>query len=90
MILPSSDTPLYNHPLPAIEQWLSNLGCQQDRENLHCWSVERPSWKANLCLEIEDLTVCYFQADDRNIDIKRAFKYSLSREDIESAVFSGP
>jgi hypothetical protein len=86
----SADTPLYNHPLPEIEAWLSNLGCQQDRQNLHCWYVERPSWKAEICLEIEEITVRYINAGERARDIKRSFKYSISREDIEAAVFSGP
>ena len=90
MVLPPADIPLYNHPLPGIEQWLLDLGCKQDRQNLHCWSIERPTWKAKLCLEIEELTVCYINAGEGGADIQRSFKYSLSREDIEAAVFSGP
>ncbi|MBE9114449.1 DUF3143 domain-containing protein [Lusitaniella coriacea LEGE 07157] len=88
--LPNSDTPLYNHPLPDIEQWLIQLGCQQDPQNPHCWNVERPSWKAELCLEIEELAVRYIDLVGETKDIKRSFKYSLSRHDIEAAVFSGP
>jgi hypothetical protein len=90
MELPQSDTPLYNHPLPKIEQWLTNLGCQQDDVNLHCWYVERATWTAEICLEIEELTVRYLDKGERGKDLIRSFKYSLSREDIESAVFSGP
>lgn len=90
MAIFSPDTPLYNHPLPEIEAWLTNLGCHQDRQNLHCWYVERFSWKAEICLEIEEITVRYINAGDRGKDLKRSFKYSLSREDIEAAVFSGP
>ncbi len=90
MQLPSSDTPLYNHPLPAIEQWLTALGCQQDRDNLHAWRVKRPNWQAQLSLDVEELTVCYLQAGDSGENINRWFKYSLSRQDIEAAVFSGP
>lgn len=85
-----TDTPLYNYPLPEIEQWLIESGCQQDRERLHCWFVERPTWKAELCLDIEELTVRYIEASQGGSDITRSFKYSLSREDIEAAVFSGP
>lgn len=90
MSLPTPDTPLYNHPLPAIEKWLADLGCQQDNNNLHYWTVERPSWKAEIYLEVEELTVRYLNAVRGGGDITRSFKYSLSREDIESAVFSGP
>jgi hypothetical protein len=89
MELPSADTPLYSHPLPKIEQWLTSLGCQQDSENLHCWYVKKSDWQAEICLEIEELTVSYLNSD-RGQDLNRSFKYSLSRRDIESAVFSGP
>jgi hypothetical protein len=75
------DTPLYNHPLPQIEQWLKEQGCQQDETQRHCWRVQRPSWQAELWLDVEQIIVRYIQ---------RSFKYSLSREDIEQAVFSGP
>lgn len=89
MTLPPSDTPLYNHPLPQIEQWLSDLGCQQDKNYLHCWTVSRSTWKAEVCLEIEEITVRYLNVANTG-DITRAFKYSLSRQDVEAAVFSGP
>jgi hypothetical protein len=90
MVLPSANTPLYNHPLPEIEQWLRSHGCEQDRNDLHCWHVEHPTWKAELCLEVEELTVRYLGAGEGGRDIVRSFKYSLSREDIQAAVFSGP
>ncbi|MGF1488223.1 MAG: DUF3143 domain-containing protein [Prochloraceae cyanobacterium] len=90
MTLPSAQTPLYNHPLPEIENWLKDKGCKQDSENLHYWYLERDDWSAEICLEIEEISVRYIQASQLGEDIKRSFKYSLSREDIESAVFSGP
>ena len=90
MAIPPADTPLYNHPLPDIEQWLKDQGCQQDREQLHCWRIERSTWKAELWLDIDQLTVRYIGADENSQDIQRSFKYSLSRRDIEEAVFSGP
>lgn len=90
MAIPPADTPLYNHPLPDIEQWLKDQGCQQDREQLHCWRIERSTWKAELWLDIDQLTVRYIGAAENSQDIQRSFKYSLSRRDIEEAVFSGP
>lgn len=90
MTLPTANTPLYNHPLPEIEGWLRLQGCEQDKNNLHCWHIERTTWKAHLCLDIEELTVRYQGAGEGGRDIVRSFKYSLSRGDIESAVFSGP
>ena len=90
MSLPNANTPLYNHALPNIEQWLISQGCQQDSSEPHCWHIQKPEWKAELCLEIEELTVRYFQVGEQQKDIQRAFKYSLSRQDIEQAVFAGP
>lgn len=90
MELPSADTPLYSHPLPKIEQWLKNLGCEQDSQNLNCWYIEKADWQAEICLEIEELTVSYYNTSNQGQDLNRSFKYSLSRQDIESAVFSGP
>ena len=88
--MPSEDTPLYNHPLPYIEQWLTDQGCQQDRHELHCWRLDKPTWKAELWLDIDQLTVLYLKAGIDGQDIQRSFKYSLSRRDIEEAVFYGP
>lgn len=90
MSLPTPDTPLYNHPLPQIEQWLSQLGGEQDREELHCWRLKHDSWSAEIYLETEQLIVCYLKADTDGSDIQRAFKYSLSRRDIQDAVLDGP
>ncbi len=90
MTLPSADTPLYNHPLPDIEQWLSSQGCQQDPDNLHCWYLQNPNWSAEVRLDIDSLTVRYFGASADNRDIQRSFKYSLSRKDLDEAIFAGP
>ena len=90
MSLPTADTPLYNHTLPVIEDWLRHKGCNQDRENLHCWYLTASAWKAEICLETEELTVRYFDAELASQNLSRSFKYSLSRQDIEDAVFSGP
>jgi Protein of unknown function (DUF3143) len=102
-LLPTDDTPLYNHPLPEIEQWLISMGCEQDDSELHCWYINKSDWRAELCLDIEELTVRYFvpkisdirdsnlqPAISGNGSIYRTFKYSLSRQDIENAVFAGP
>jgi hypothetical protein len=89
MNLPTADTALYNHPLPDIENWLTSMGCEQDETEPHCWFVSRDLWQARVCLEVEELTVKYLKSDG-DVDIFRTFKYSLSRQDIEDAVFAGP
>jgi Protein of unknown function (DUF3143) len=90
MTIPTADTPLYNHPLPTIEEWLIDLGCEKNLDDIHCWRVTRPTWQAEICLDIEEIAVRYLKAGADGSDIHRAFKYSLSRQDIESAIFSGP
>ena len=84
------DTPLYSHSLPQIEKWLKEQGCEQDENELHCWRIQRPSWEAKLWLDTEQITVRYIKSGENDQEIQRSFKYSLSREDIEQAVFSGP
>ncbi len=88
--LPPADTALYNHPLPLIEVWLTEQGGEQDVESLHTWHIERDDWRADIELDIEQITVRYLNADANGQDLVRAFKYSLSRQDIEAAVFTGP
>jgi hypothetical protein len=97
MSLPPPETPLYNHPLPDIEQWLIEHGCKQDKAELHCWQIQRSDWQAELCLDIDQLIVRYFQSETGVLAektgqpaVQRSFKYSLSRQDIEDAVFAGP
>jgi hypothetical protein len=90
MVLPSADTPLYNHPLPEIERWLENFGCEQDSQEINCWRISQPNWQAEISLDIEEIVVRYLQGGNQPTDIKRVFKYSLSRQDIEEAIFSGP
>lgn len=90
MAIPSADTPLYNHPLPDIESWLREQGCRQDSEQLEQWYVEKTAWQAQIMLEVDSIVVRYLKADESNDDTRRVFKYSLSRQDLEEAIFSGP
>ena len=90
MSLPSADTPLYNHPLPEIEQWLISRGCSRDPEDVHCWRVDQPEWSAAIWMEIDSLLVRYFNKLGEQQEVQRSFKYSLSRRDMEAAIFSGP
>lgn len=70
------------------------MGCEQDETQLHCWRIDKADWQAELCLEIEELTVRYHSIDrgstTQDREICRTFKYSLSRQDVENAVFAGP
>lgn len=90
MTLPSPDTPIYNHPLPDIEQWLQDQGCQRDADEINRWHVEKPTWSAELVLETDAFLVRYIGAGDDGRDIVRSFKYSLSRKDLDEVIFTGP
>jgi Protein of unknown function (DUF3143) len=101
MILLPTDTPLYNHPLPEIEQWLISMGCEQDDAELHCWHIRQDDWRAEVCLDVEELTIQYYSVNTAagsdqgsgqtgQQGIYRTFKYSLSRQDIENAILAGP
>ena len=78
MALPSPTTPLYNHPLPALEAWLDEQGCYQDQSNPNVWR------------DVEDIRVRYIKDAYGGKEIQRAFPYSLSRQDVEDAIFTGP
>ncbi|PSB04493.1 DUF3143 domain-containing protein [Merismopedia glauca] len=90
MELPAPETPLYSHTLPQIEMWLTEQGCQQDPQSLNSWRIEAQKWQAELVLEIEELVVCYLDTGEQGDDLYRSFRYSLSRQDIQDAVFAGP
>ncbi|MFM7447522.1 MAG: DUF3143 domain-containing protein [Leptolyngbyaceae cyanobacterium] len=90
MVLPPADTPLYNHPLPDIEQWLKERGCTRSEKDIHCWELEQPDWKAEVCLDTEQLVIRYFDFGDGDRTVQRCFKYSLTRQDVEDAILTGP
>jgi len=86
---PPPDTPLYNHSLATIEDWLRTLGARQDAQELHRWFLRRGAWQAELSLEIEELQVRYLGAAAGR-DLVRNFKYALSRQEMETAILRGP
>lgn len=88
--LPLPETPLYNHSLPAIETWLRNLGSIQDLETLNCWSLQQTDWSAEIELGTDQIVVCYRAAGEAGQDLTRAYKYSLSRADLEAVILGGP
>jgi len=90
MALPPPDTPLYNHPLPAIETWLQNRGCEPPESERNLWCLAHEDWQATIELDVTEVVVCYRKAGADGRDIQRAFPYSLSRTDVEAAIFAGP
>jgi hypothetical protein len=85
--LPDEGTPLYNHSLRALEDWLRQLGARQERPHAALWDLHRPQWSASIELEIEELKVSWHHDGQKSV---RHFPYGLSRADVEAAILAGP
>ena len=92
--LPPAQTPLYNHPLPAIEAWLAVLGAVQHPGRPCFWRLRLGGWSADLELGVEEITVVWQpgSASDGSATAaaRRQFPYGLSRADVEAAILAGP
>lgn len=86
-ILPPDRTPLYNHPLPALEAWLNQLGARQREVHGAIWDLEHPPWSARIELAVEELRVRWSHAGTERL---RHFPYGLARADVEAAILAGP
>lgn len=85
--LPPEGTPLYHHPLPALEDWLRQLGARQERAHSVFWDLHRPQWSARIALDVEELSVSWHHDGQQT---QRHFPYGLSRADVEAAILAGP
>lgn len=86
--MPPATEPLYSHPLPEIEAWLNDQGCNRDTENISKWTMARDGWSAELLLDTDSIVVNYTRSSGEQV--QRVFKYSLSRSDLEKVIFTGP
>lgn len=86
--IPDANTPLYHHPLPAIESWLRRVGCEQDEANPCLWHLQQTRWQAEVELDVEDIEVQWTTSSGTTVH--RSFPYSLSRLDVERAIMAGP
>ncbi len=83
--LPAASTPLYNHPLHHIEMWLETQGCVRSETSQSTWLCDREPWQAVVTLGETQLQVVYNYPDGSHKSL--SLPYSLSREDMELAVF---
>ena len=94
--LPPAQAPLYNHPLPALERWLIQLGAVQRGVNSCLWDLHRPDWTAEIELEVEELSVRWpggsgaAGGSGTDAPVARHFPYGFSRADVEAAILAGP
>ena len=86
--LPSQSTPLNQHSLRALEQWLTSLGASRVDGDPGLWSLVTPEWTAELQLEREDLRVAWQRPDQS--DRVCTLPYGLPRADVEAAIQAGP
>jgi hypothetical protein len=87
--LPPESSPLNQHSLRALEQWLLQLGAIRINNDPCRWQLERPDWSAVLLLAREDLKVIW-QASETTGDKQCSLPYGLSRADVEAAIQAGP
>ncbi|WP_244276878.1 DUF3143 domain-containing protein [Synechococcus sp. GEYO] len=85
--LPSADTPLNQHSLQALEQWLQSLGATRSNQDPCDWVWEQPAWSALLRLDQQDLGVIWTSEQPTR---SCSYPYGLTREDVESALRLGP
>jgi hypothetical protein len=85
--LPPEGTPLYNHTLRALEQWLRQLGAEQEGAHAVEWALRHGGWSARITLETEDLVVVW---QGEGGERQRRFAYGLTRADVEAAILAGP
>ena len=86
--LPPPTTPLNQHSLRALEEWLLTLGAEPIDGDRCRWSLETEAWTAELRLEREVVVVVW---DNRDADVSPcSLPYGLSREDVTAAIQAGP
>lgn len=89
--MPAPEVPLYSHPLVSLENWLAQMGCRRDPQEIERWSYQGSTqgsgqnWQAELRLEETVIWVRYTYADGNTKTL--TFPYSLSRSDAELAIF---
>ena len=83
----SSNVPINQHSLQALELWLQSLGAIKDSNSPSIWHLNLSNWEAIISFEQEDLSVTW------NCDgklTKRLFSYCINKGDVENAILQGP
>ena len=85
---PPSNTPLNQHSIRALEDWLISLNAERIDGDPCRWALTRPDWTAEILLEREDVVVIWQQpgAEERRCSLP----YGLSRADVTAAIQAGP
>ena len=86
-LLPSSNTPLDQHSLTAIEYWLKGIGAIRCEDDPCAWEWEVSNYSAKIFLCQDELRVNWIK---QNKTSQFSFPYGLPRLDIEAALLQGP
>ena len=86
-MLPPTNTPLNQHSLFALEDWLNSLGAKRREKDPCLWIWVMPVWSARITLGEDELKVVWEKGSDIS---ECSFPYGLSREDVEIAINEGP
>ncbi len=87
MLLPPANTPLNQHSLVALEDWLTELGAKQSFDDPCSWQWLTLEWYADIKIAKDELQVTW---EKNGIKTKCLFSYGLSREDVYAAIIQGP
>ncbi len=91
--LPTPETPLNQHSLPALELWLMNLGAEKCTQNPCLWRWNNmPQWSAEIYFKQDELMVIWDKTNNEGeVKISKfGFPYGLPRKDGEAALNHGP
>lgn len=85
---PPSNTPLNQHSLRALEDWLSSLNAERIDGDPCRWAIIHSDWSAEIRLEREDVVVIWQQPGVE--ELRCSLPYGLSRADVTAAIQAGP
>ena len=85
--LPPAQTPLNQHSLSSLEDWLIQLGAKRSKVDPCKWHWLFSNWTAEITLDQDELRIIW----DKSGKLSHCcFPYGLSRSDVEIAIKEGP
>ena len=85
--LPPAQTPLNQHSLMALENWLVELGAKKSLDYPCQWTWTKSEWSAKIFLKQDEITIVW----EKNNQVSECFfPYGLTRADVEAAIMQGP
>ncbi len=86
-LLPPASTPLNQHSLRALEEWLRSLGAEKSEDDPCVWLWQIRQCSAQIVMKQDELRVIWIKDDESS---QLSFTYGLPRQDVEAALKQGP